>query len=138
MQINIKWRCHLYVVYKEVNMKRRILWQDKPKIEFTENSSDIYKNAMEITDQQEAQEYFESLVSFCMKKGKSREESIKIQKSNLGYFAGYYDNETRLKVENLFECSHPVFGNASKGEPTLEEAFKMGRELGEKMKAGKL
>jgi hypothetical protein len=88
---------------------------------------DKYGPAMEITEQAEADAYFEECVQHCMSFGKTREEAESIERQNLGYYAGYYDNDTRLRVERLFRCAHPVFGQAAKGTPTAEEAFEMGR-----------
>jgi hypothetical protein len=90
---------------------------------------EAYDPAMKINNQEEANEYFEALVVRNMTYfEKSRKESEQIEKSNLGYFAGYYDNETRERVERLFMCSHPIFGSiAEKGSPTPEDAFEMGR-----------
>ena len=88
-----------------------------------------YRPAMKITDADEAQRYFEKLVVHSMLHGNSREEAEKIEKSNLGYFAGYYDNDTRKRVERLFFCVHPIFGAASKGIPTPEEAFELGKNF---------
>lgn len=90
---------------------------------------EAYDPAMEITDQEEADRYFLMLVGMSMKNGQSREEAEKIQRANLSYYAGYYDSETRTRVENLFRCAHPIFGPISKGEPTAEEAFEMGKKL---------
>lgn len=94
---------------------------------------EAYGPAMKITDQAEADEYFEALVDMCVTDArdrgdaKDRAECIKIQKMNLGYYAGYYDNETRERVERLFKCSHPIFGSiADNGAPTPEEAFDAG------------
>ena len=92
---------------------------------------EAYEPAMEITDQEEADRYFLVLVGMSMKNGQSREEAEKIQRENLGYYAGYYDSETRARVEKLFNCAHPIFGPISQGEPTAEEAFEIGRKLGE-------
>lgn len=81
---------------------------------------EAYGPAMEITDQQEADEYFEALVVSCMKHGgHPREKAEWIERQNLGYYAGYYDKATRKRVERLFNCAHPVFGN---GAPTPEQA----------------
>jgi len=92
-----------------------------------------YKPAMKIYTQKEADEYFEACVQHCMKFGEIREEAEKIERSNLGYFAGYYDSATRMRVEKLFRCRHPIFGSiAEKGKPTAEEAFKMGEKFAEK------
>lgn len=89
-----------------------------------------YGPAMEITDQDEAVAYFEACVQQTMTFGKSREEAEEIEKGNLAYYAGYYNHETRLRVERLFACSHPIFGPAKDGAPTPEKAFEMGRRLG--------
>ena len=95
---------------------------------------DQYRPAMAIESQEEASEYLEGLVQYNMTRhGQSREEATGIQLSNLGYFAGYfagyYDHETRLRVEKLFSCSHPIFGAASSGAPSAEEAFEMGKSM---------
>ena len=85
-----------------------------------------YGPAMEITDQAEADRYFEECVQHCMTFGKSREEAEQIERSNLGYYSGYYDGETMQRVFKLFRCSHPVFGTSV---PTPDEAFKRGQEM---------
>jgi len=86
-----------------------------------------YRPAMQITDQAEADAYFEMCVEHCMRHGRSREEAVAIEKQNLGYYAGYYDNKTRKRVERLFCCAHPVFGAiAAVGSPTPEQAFNLG------------
>jgi hypothetical protein len=97
---------------------------------------DKYRPAMEMTDPQEAAEYFEVCVQHCMRHGKTRQEAEDIERKNLGYYAGYYSTETRLRVEKLFSCQHPFFGKAADGVPTSEEAFSMGKALGEKAKRG--
>lgn len=98
--------------------------------------ADSYGPAMEITDQKEADVYFERLVSDRLgQRNKhvgalgrmSREEAEKIERGNLGYYAGYHGNETRERVERLFKCEHPIFGSiAQRGAPTAEEAFIIG------------
>lgn len=94
-----------------------------------------YGPAMEIKDQAEADAYFEACVKHCMQFGKTREEAEEIEKVNLGYFAGYYSQETRHRVEKLFKCAHPVFGKIAKvGSPTEEEAFWEGFDRGKKSK----
>ena len=92
---------------------------------------DKYGPAMNITDQAEADAYFAECVQDTMERfGKTREEAEELERGNLGYFAGYYSEETRRRVEGLFHCAHPFFGAiAEKGPPTLEEAFEAGRKL---------
>lgn len=93
---------------------------------------DKYGPAMEITEQDEADVYFERCVQHMMSRGKSREEAEKIELGNLGYYAGYYSHETRSRVELLFKCQHPVFGSIKEdGPPTTEQAFQAGLKLGE-------
>jgi hypothetical protein len=82
-----------------------------------------YGPAMNITDQAKADEYFEALVEHSMRCfGQTREEAERLERDNLGYFAGYSGHDTRLRVEQLFHCRHPVFGEAVKGTPTPEDA----------------
>jgi hypothetical protein len=51
--------------------------------------------------------------------------------TNIGYYTGYLDHETADKIMDLFETEHPVFGRT---HPTPQEAFRLGKELGEQMK----
>lgn len=86
-----------------------------------------YDPAMDITDQAEADAYFEDLVKHCMLFNKTREEAEKIERANLGYYAGYHDDATRERVERLFNCEHPIFGRIKdNGPPTKREAFMSG------------
>lgn len=92
---------------------------------------DAYGPAMQITDQAEANAWFERLVEHGMRTGKPREAVEQTERINLGYWAGYYDNETRDRVERLFGCAHPIFGAIGDGDgPTPEEAFQKGVEKG--------
>lgn len=86
-----------------------------------------YGPAMEMTDQAEADGYFEACVAHCMSFGSERAEAEEIERSNLGYYAGYYSNETRERVERLFRCKHPVFGAITeKGPPSFGQALRAG------------
>ena len=88
---------------------------------------DKYRPAMEITDQAEADAYFDACVRHTMSFGKGEEEASAIERANLGYFAGYYDHETRARIERLFRCAHPVFGAIAKsGPPTSDQALVAG------------
>ena len=90
---------------------------------------DKYGPAMKIATSKEAAEYFELCVRHTMTFGKSREEAVNIERQNLGYYAGYYDDETRRRVELLFECAHPIFGAIANGKPTPAEALLKGADL---------
>jgi hypothetical protein len=94
---------------------------------------------MRISDRGDAEQYFAELVRIHLldAPGHSRERAEEVQRVNLGYYAGYYDHETRARVERLFDCAHPVFGAiADKGPPTPEEAFQAGLEAGRAAKGG--
>ena len=93
--------------------------------------------AMKITKQEDASQYFKNYVAFiqeCHDKEPRLDDKTaeQVARENLGYYAGYYDNATRLRVEKLFSCTHPIFDQASLGCPTAEEAFKLGAELARK------
>jgi len=95
-----------------------------------------YGPAMLIEDQTEADAYFEQCVEHTMSFGNPRTEAEKIERANLGYFAGYHDNETRLRVERLFRCEHPIFGPiARNGPPTFSDALRAGIERGRALKS---
>jgi hypothetical protein len=50
-----------------------------------------------------------------------------VQRANIGYWAGYYSDATRSRVERLFQTGHPVFGKIDVcGPPTAKQAFEMG------------
>lgn len=83
--------------------------------------------AMAITDQEEASLYLAELVAFYLPTfGGDAERAREVALAHLGYFAGYYDAETRARVERLFNCSHPIFGKIKNGAPTSEEASAAG------------
>jgi hypothetical protein len=92
---------------------------------------DKYGPAMTIADQAAADAYFERCVEHTIRYwNKDRSEAEAIERANLGYYAGYYDDETRARVERMFNCAHPVFGRiADVGLPTADQAFAAGLEL---------
>lgn len=92
-----------------------------------------YGPAMEITEQADADAYFEKLIQHNLDKwATDREEAEAAERRNLGYYAGYYNAETRARVEQLFSCSHPVFGEVKRnGTPHPLRAKALGiREAG--------
>jgi hypothetical protein len=97
--------------------------------------------AMNIMDQADALQYKKAYIDYLQKgfddgrftyEGKSAEEIVN---ANLGYYAGYYSDETRKRVERLFVCVHPVFGSIEvNGRPSSKEAFELGQEMAKKLK----
>lgn len=50
------------------------------------------------------------LYAVADKFGKTPLEHKEQQLSNVGYFAGYYDEETRKRVSKWLGAEHPIFG----------------------------
>lgn len=100
-------------------------------IEFPENATigDLLDPAMKITDQEEADVYFEALVAYGMTTAPeiSRKDAEARMREYLGYHAGYHSRETRLRVERLFKCVHPIFGSAEKEVASPKEIFEQGK-----------
>jgi hypothetical protein len=95
-----------------------------------ESTIDLYGPAMCIGSRAGARHYFERLVRRAMRLGLSRSEAARQQRASLGYHAGYYDDETRERVERLFRCEHPYFGSIkANGPPTTEQAWLLGYQM---------
>lgn len=104
----------------DLSPKSKVTWGDK------------YGYAMQVTDQAEADAYFEECVQHQLSFGlNDRAAAENIERTNIGYWAGYGYN--REQVERLFRCKHPVFGSVEEnGHPTPEQALAKGIELGSK------
>lgn len=90
-----------------------------------------YELAMRITTQEEADASFEELVADSMvAHGLDRQKAEQVERVNLGYRAGYYQPEIRVRVEELFHCEHPVLGKAKDFEWTSDELHGIGFALG--------
>lgn len=95
-------------------------------------SGECLNPAMQITDQEDATQYLEKYIAYIQKaldkEPRSDDMTAEaIAKANIGYFAGYYSNEVRARVEKLFLCSHPIFGKIEETGPiSAETAFEAG------------
>lgn len=105
---------------------------DDSKIPNVVTLREKYGPAMEIETQEQADAYFERCVEHHLRAfsetGISREKAEGVERENLGYYAGYYDHPTRIRVDRLFKCTHPLLGAAKDHEPTAEECFAIGQE----------
>ncbi len=88
-------------------------------------NGEVYGPAMKITEQTEADAYFEKCVR-NMRRYNPQCKAEDIVRRNFGYYAGYYDDETRLRVERLFRCVQPMLGKIADERPTNERAFAAG------------
>jgi hypothetical protein len=92
---------------------------------------EILKPAMEITKQEVADEYLRDYISYIVKNSDvSIEKATDIAKENLAYWAGYYSDDVRRRVERLFNSKHPIFGSIEEnGSPSAIDAFNMGKNM---------
>jgi hypothetical protein len=92
---------------------------------------EMYEPAMAITDRATAAKYLDVLVvARCHALGESESDAIARVRDDLGYWAGYYGTAVRERVEDLFDCEHPIFGkHAVHGSPSTDEALDAGIAL---------
>lgn len=81
-----------------------------------------YNPAMVVTTKEEAMAYLEECVLHTLRVNKdlTREDAVRQELSNIGYYAGYYNSKTITRVYKLFNTTHPIFG---KTIPTPKEAL---------------
>jgi hypothetical protein len=97
-------------------------------------TGELLEPAMRITDQADAEAWFRLVCAeVAAESGIELEEVERSIRAQLGYFAGYYDHETRRRVERLFRTTHPVFGAAGDSPPTAAEAYRAGVALGRRL-----
>jgi hypothetical protein len=88
---------------------------------------------IKVTTQEEADRCLKEYVDELMAEtGKKRRAAKKIAKTNIGYYAGYYDDETIRRIWRLYRTRHPVFGRSF---PTPVEAFNLGRKWAKKKRS---
>lgn len=100
---------------------------------------ELYDPAMRLVTEISARAYLDQLVEWTMDRAHNdltEEEARLIHLTNIGYWAGYYNHETRERVERLFNTTHPVFGGIAKNGPpspseALQAGLKMGKEISE-------
>jgi hypothetical protein len=75
--------------------------------------------AMTITEQADADQYLKAYTAHIQEVmdregGEHPKTAEQVAKTNLGYYSGYYDPETMVRVQRLFRCVHPIFGRRLK------------------------
>ena len=82
------------------------------------------------TDKNKASDFFKAYIEYILNtndKVNTYAEAEEIAKSNLGYFAGYYNRETIDIIYKTYQCSHPIFGDKPY-DVSPQEAFEKGME----------
>lgn len=75
----------------------------------------LYDRCATITDRGEAKIYFCDLVERRMRVSElTFNEAIWVEKRNIGYYAMSFSEETRDRVERLFQTEHPIFGSVAR------------------------
>lgn len=97
-------------------------------------TSELYSRSTKIETEQEAKAYLNNLVQYFVQRfNMPLDEALLKVRQNIGCFSGYYDRETRARVEKLFNCVHPVLGSVN-NDLSPEEIFNIGLKMGEKYK----
>lgn len=86
-----------------------------------------------VKTKEEAEAFLEAYINEILKARPKTTRRIarKIAKKNIGYFAGYHDEETAKRIWKLFGTRHPVFGTRW---PSPKHAFEMGIHWGKRIK----
>ena len=93
---------------------------------------ECYDPAMKMTKRAEAKECLEALIERDMRVfGKTLEEAHALEMSNLGYYSGYYDHATMVRINKLFGAVHPIFGTPDV-PVTPQDAFETGKKWASK------
>lgn len=109
-----------------------MIWENKE----LKTIGEIFDTALNLakTDNYKAGVFYNAYVDWVRNaNGCSHEEAENIVKSNLGYFAGYYDKHTCDLIYDVYCTEHPIFGKKPFGI-SPEDAFKAGLEAGYKYK----
>lgn len=106
--------------------------------EFTREATfeDLLRPAMDIAqrgDHEEAAEYVNLYVDYLILDwDRTPDEAQEIVLNNVGYFAGYFGQETRRAVREVFGASHPIIGDRE--DMTAEELFDAGFQYAQGIK----
>ena len=91
----------------------------------------LYEKAMQVEGEIDARSIYLQLLNKEMKILPLKLEADRIVRKNLGYFAAFYDQSTRERVEKLFRCVHPFLGSCEKHwEPA--EILEIGMRVNDK------
>jgi len=125
-----------------MNETNRALWEKRIEAMFEPGNTfrDVLEPAIEIArdrNHDAARMWFKGYSEYLSTR-MSRAEAEETALSNLGYFAGYYDQEVIDAVHEVFGAVHPLLGHQDRfgrtpSPPTMEEAFAAGVRWGEKM-----
>ena len=97
---------------------------------------EVFDEALHCAKTSKASDFFKAYVEYILNTNdevNTYAEAEEIAKSNLGYFAGYYDRKTIDIIYKTYQCSHPIFGDKPY-DISPQEAFKIGVKYGKRAK----
>lgn len=72
---------------------------------------DLLAPAMEVQTKRGAQLFMREYIAHLMRCYKQdRKRALYIARTNVGYYSGYYSQETMSRVRRLYGFGHPIFG----------------------------
>ena len=92
----------------------------------------MMNEALAINNQDEADKWFAEEVKAMQEANPEwdSEKCVSVVRSNLGYMAGYYNDNVAQHVHKFFNANHPIFGGSDYHKtmsPT--KAFNKGKEI---------
>lgn len=107
------------------------------KVQAAKTAGEMFELARTMKDPKERQifvtEYCAVIIAEHKKAGKTLtfDDAREVLRANLGYYAGYYGDDVRKEIEEMYGALHPVFGSIIKdGPPTQTQAFYAGIRWG--------
>jgi hypothetical protein len=124
-----RWIVELVSVnFVNINEKDKQMSAFNPENKDKLTIGETFAQARKAETKEEAKRYLDDYATHIARLSAFNIESaLDIARENIGHFAGYYDKETYLRIQELFEVRHPVFGNEYT-EPA--EAFEAGENVG--------
>lgn len=90
--------------------------ENKKQLTYGECLDPIFR----ITDPDDAKQYKETYINWIDEhvsiKDRAGSSAEEIANYNIGYYAGYGTPENRIRIDKLFNCTHPIFGEAKSEE----------------------
>lgn len=111
-----------------------MIFEDKkyPRYPTMEQVFELADSLAKEGDKSKCEQFLKGYAEFIIKASENvtnYEQALNIAKSNLGYFAGYYDRETYDRINKTYGAIHPIF-KANPFDITPEEAYHIGLEMG--------
>lgn len=107
------------------------------RVQAAKTAGEMFELARSMKDPKEREifvrEYCVVIIAAHKKDGTTLtvDDAREVLRANLGYFAGYYGDDVRKEIEEMYGALHPVFGSIIKdGPPSQNEVFYAGIRWG--------